>query len=41
VTPLEISASAVRKMLAEGREPRWLLPAALFADVELLAPYRR
>lgn len=41
VTPLEISASAVRKMLADGREPRWLLPAALFADAELLAPYRR
>jgi nicotinate-nucleotide adenylyltransferase len=41
VTPLEISASAVRKMLADGREPRWLLPAALFANVELLAPYRR
>ena len=40
VTPLEISASAVRKMLADGREPRWLLPAALFADAELLAPYR-
>ena len=41
VTPLEISASAVRKMLADGREPRWLLPAALFADAQLLAPYRR
>jgi nicotinate-nucleotide adenylyltransferase len=40
VTPLEISASAVRKMLADGREPRWLLPAALFANAELLAPYR-
>jgi nicotinate-nucleotide adenylyltransferase len=40
VTPLEISASAVRKMLADGREPRWLLPAALFANSELLAPYR-
>lgn len=41
VTPLEISASAVRKLLADGREPRWLLPAALFANAELLAPYRQ
>jgi nicotinate-nucleotide adenylyltransferase len=41
VTPLEISASVVRKLLAEGREPRWLLPGALFADADLLAPYRR
>ena len=40
VTPLEISASAVRKLLADGREPRWLLPGALFANAELLAPYR-
>ena len=41
VTPLEISASAVRALLADGREPRWLLPDALFADAGLLAPYRR
>lgn len=41
VTPLEISASAVRALLAAGREPRWLLPDALFADTQLLAPYRR
>jgi nicotinate-nucleotide adenylyltransferase len=41
VTPLEISASAVRKLLADGREPRWLLPGVLFANAELLAPYRR
>jgi len=41
VTPLEISASAVRALLAAGREPRWLLPDALFADDALLAPYRR
>jgi nicotinate-nucleotide adenylyltransferase len=40
VTPLEISASAARALLAAGREPRWLLPDALFADAELLAPYR-
>lgn len=41
VTPLEISASAVRALLAAGREPRWLLPDALFANVALLAPYRQ
>lgn len=41
VTPLEISASAVRALLAAGREPRWLLPDALFADSSLLEPYRR
>lgn len=41
VTPLEISASQVRALLAEGREPRWLIPDALLADPALLAPYRR
>jgi nicotinate-nucleotide adenylyltransferase len=41
VTPLEISASAVRALLAQGREPRWLVPDALFADPDLLEPYRR
>jgi nicotinate-nucleotide adenylyltransferase len=41
VTPLEISASAVRALLAEGREPRWLGPDALLADPALLEPYRR
>lgn len=40
VTPLEISASQVRALLAAGNEPRWLLPDALCADRELLAPYR-
>lgn len=40
VTPLQISASQVRELLASGREPRWLVPDALFADVALLAPYR-
>ena len=40
VTPLEISASQVRALLAAGRAPRWLLPDALCADRELLAPYR-
>jgi nicotinate-nucleotide adenylyltransferase len=41
VTPLEISASAVRALLAAGHDPRWLLPDALFADAHLLEPYRR
>lgn len=41
VTPLEISASAVRTLLAAGREPRWLVPDALLADPALLEPYRR
>jgi nicotinate-nucleotide adenylyltransferase len=40
VTPLEISASRVRALLAAGREPRWLVPDALFADPALLAAYR-
>jgi nicotinate-nucleotide adenylyltransferase len=40
VTPLEVSASQVRALLAAGREPRWLVPDALFADPALLAPYR-
>jgi nicotinate-nucleotide adenylyltransferase len=40
VTPLEISASAVRALLASGLEPRWLLPDALLANAELLAVYR-
>lgn len=41
VTPLEISASLVRSLLAAGREPRWLVPDAFLADPALLAPYRR
>jgi nicotinate-nucleotide adenylyltransferase len=40
VTPLEISASAVRALLAAGRDPRWLVPDALLADPQLLAAYR-
>ncbi len=40
VTPLEISASHIRALLAAGREPRWLVPDALFVDPALLAPYR-
>jgi nicotinate-nucleotide adenylyltransferase len=40
VTPLEISASAVRERLAQGRDPRWLVPDALAARPDLLAAYR-
>ena len=40
VTSLEISASAVRAVLAAGRNPRWLIPDALLADPRLLAAYR-
>jgi nicotinate-nucleotide adenylyltransferase len=40
VTPLDISASAVRALLAAGREPRWLVPDGLLADPDLLAVYR-
>jgi len=40
ITPLEISATKIRALLHDGREPRWLLPDALLADPELLAPYR-
>jgi nicotinate-nucleotide adenylyltransferase len=41
VTPLEISATRIRELLAAGRDPRYLLPAGLFDDPRLLAPYRR
>lgn len=41
VTPLEISATRIRELLAAGRDPRYLLPAGLFDDPGLLAPYRR
>ena len=40
VTALEISASHVRDLLADGHAPRYLVPEALFADATLLAPYR-
>jgi nicotinate-nucleotide adenylyltransferase len=40
VTPLEISATRIRELLAAGRDPRYLLPAGLFDDARLLAPYR-
>jgi nicotinate-nucleotide adenylyltransferase len=41
VTPLEISATRVRELLAAGRDPRYLLPSGLFDDTALLGPYRR
>ena len=40
VTPLEISATHIRELLAAGRDPRYLLPPGLFDDASLLAPYR-
>ncbi len=40
ITPLEISATKIRALLRQGREPRWLLPDAVLDDPELLAPYR-
>lgn len=40
ITQLEISATRIRALLREGREPRWLLPDALFADTTLLDPYK-
>ncbi|HEX5962072.1 MAG TPA: nicotinate-nucleotide adenylyltransferase [Rhodanobacteraceae bacterium] len=41
VSALGISATRIRALLAEGREPRWLVPDALLADPELLRPYRK
>ncbi len=40
VTPLEISATRIRELLAAGREPRFQLPTGLVDDADLLAPYR-
>lgn len=40
VSALEISATAIRRELAAGREPRYLVPDTLLADPYLLAPYR-
>jgi len=40
VTPLEISATHIRELLAAGRDPRYLLPAGLFDDPGLLEAYR-
>jgi len=41
VTPLEISATYVRELLAAGAEPRYLMPDAVIKNPSLLAPYRR
>ncbi|HEV7490141.1 MAG TPA: nicotinate-nucleotide adenylyltransferase [Rhodanobacteraceae bacterium] len=41
VTPLEISATHVRELLAAGAEPRYLMPDAVIENPTLLAPYRR
>ncbi len=41
VTPLEISATRIRELLAAGRDPRYLLPCGVFDDPAVLAPYRR
>jgi nicotinate-nucleotide adenylyltransferase len=41
VTPLEISATRIRELIAAGREPRYQLPSGLFDDPDVLAPYRR
>lgn len=41
VTPLEISATRIRELIAAGREPRYQLPSGLFDDPALLEPYRR
>ena len=41
VTPLEISATRIRELIATGREPRYQLPSGLFDRADLLAPYRR
>jgi nicotinate-nucleotide adenylyltransferase len=41
ITPLEVSASRIRELLAAGREPRYLLPEGVSSASSLLAPYRR
>lgn len=41
VTPLEVSATRIRELFNAGRDPRYLLPEALFDEPGLLAPYRR
>jgi nicotinate-nucleotide adenylyltransferase len=40
VSALGISATRIRTLLAEGHEPRWLVPQALLDDPALLQPYR-
>jgi nicotinate-nucleotide adenylyltransferase len=41
VSALGISATRIRALLAEGREPRWLVPQGLLDAPALLEPYRR
>lgn len=41
ITPLEISATRIRELLKAGRDARYLLPAGLFDEEQLLAPYRQ
>ncbi len=41
VTPMEISATRIRELIAAGREPRYQLPSGLFDQPALLSPYRR
>ncbi|HJP99721.1 MAG TPA: nicotinate-nucleotide adenylyltransferase [Rhodanobacteraceae bacterium] len=41
VSALGISATRIRALLAEGREPRWLVPQALLDDPPLLESYRK
>ena len=40
VSALEISATHIRNELAAAREPRYLVPARVLAEPELLTPYR-
>lgn len=40
ITPVDVSATRVRQLLAAGRDPRDLLPPGVLADPALLAPYR-
>ena len=40
VSALGISATRIRALLADGREPRWLVPQAVLDDPALLRPYR-
>ena len=40
VSALGISATRIRALLADGREPRWLVPQAVLDDPALLQPYR-
>ena len=39
VSALEISATAIRQLLAQGGDPRYLVPDAVINDATLLGPY--